>query len=392
MPKSVVSTFILWLYAKLVEFLLIIGNNATDGASAKKYYYFQRLMGQEPSQTALEVALVTKPNYVIIAEEVRAKNMSLRDVVKELADMVEMRAEKGLNYGTVIIPEGLIESIPEFHMLIREIEAAYASSEVEKAHKKAEIANKLTVWSRALLFSLPEYMQSELLFHRCVSVNKVQLSQAETERVLAHFVEQELSFRKKKGTYKGNFSVVCSFIGYQSRGAAPSNFDRTYAYNLGHAAIAMAAEGPSLSGYMATINNLRGGVENWIVSAVPITALLECGGRNCIPHRPQVPTSEVNLNSLSYKYLEENRAEWITADMYENPGPVQYAGPCATTIPMTLQLESFDYLKDIETLQVALDEIREACRPGCDSTVLHVATKNLEALKDIISMVHHSGK
>lgn len=158
----------------------ICGNNATDGASAKKYYYFQRLMGQEPSQTALEVALATKPNYVILAEEVRAKNMSLHDVVKGIADMVEARAHNGMNYGTVIIPEGLLESIPEFRMLIRELDMAFESADGApvsmKNLSKAELSNRLTVWSRALLFSLPEYIQSELMFQRCTSINKVQLT------------------------------------------------------------------------------------------------------------------------------------------------------------------------------------------------------------------------
>lgn len=151
-----------------------VGNNATDGASAKKYYYFQRLMGQEPSQVALEVALASKPNYVILAEEVRAKNMSLHDVIKGIADMVEHRAAKGMNYGTVIIPEGLIESIPEFHMLIRELEEVYEAPPGEtKRPSKEDLSTGLTVWSRALLNALPEYIQIELLFHRCVSVNKV---------------------------------------------------------------------------------------------------------------------------------------------------------------------------------------------------------------------------
>lgn len=186
----------------------IVGNNATDGASAKKYYYFQRLMGQEPSQTALEVALLTKPNYVILAEEVKAKNMSLQDVVKSIADVVEERARHNMNYGTVLIPEGLIESIPEFRMLMQELDEAYAASHHKHAaptftatatadtttdaatgttsstatkRKHAalsakELGEKLTVWSRALLYSLPDYIQSELLFQRCESQNKVRHS------------------------------------------------------------------------------------------------------------------------------------------------------------------------------------------------------------------------
>lgn len=203
-------------------------------------------------------------------------------------------------------------------------------------------------------------------------------------------MEEELSFRRRRGTYNGTFSVVCSFIGYQSRGAAPSNFDRAYAYNLGHAAVALIEEGPTSSGYLATINNLRAGVDMWQVSAVPITALLETGGHRSLRARAEVPISEVNLNSPAYQQLEANRYVWATTDMYENPGPIQYIGPCAESISQTLHLESFEYLKDIEALQLALDDIREACRPGCEATVLHVATKNLVALKDIIRLVHSS--
>ena len=158
-------------------FMFILGNNATDGASAKKYYYFQRLMGQEPSQTALEVALLTKPNYVLLSEEVKANNMSLNDVVRSIADVVEARAAVGKNYGTVLIPEGLIESIPEFKMLIEELDEAYASG-TESAPRRltaAELHSHLTVWSRALLNSLPDYIQSALMFQRCTSINKVQI-------------------------------------------------------------------------------------------------------------------------------------------------------------------------------------------------------------------------
>jgi pyrophosphate--fructose-6-phosphate 1-phosphotransferase len=236
----------------------------------------------------------------------------------------------------------------------------------------------------------------------------VHLSQTETERLLAFFVEQELAFRKKHGTYKGSFSVISSFIGYQSRSAAPTNFDRTYAYNLGHAAVALIASDVDISGYIATIINLRCPVSEWTVSAVPITALLQKGLRrngqsstiqfveSSTPHTKRakhshhdvaVPKSEVKLTSPAYLELANHRSEWAAIDHYENPGPIQYTGACADSIPRTLALEPFDYLRDIETLQSALDEIREACRPGCKATVLHVATKNLEALMDIINIV-----
>ena len=167
----------------------IIGNNATDGASAKKYYYFMRLMGAKPSHSTLEVALLTKPNFVILAEEVKEKNMTLADIVKAIADMVEARAKTGKNYGTVLIPEGIIESIPELKLLIDEIDTAF--KEAGRSLPAAEVPSKLTLWSRALLESLPDFMQVSLLLSRG-SDNKLNLNQTETERLLAHFVDIEL--------------------------------------------------------------------------------------------------------------------------------------------------------------------------------------------------------
>lgn len=240
----------------------IVGNNQTDGASAKKYYYFQRLMGQEPSHLALEVALSTKPNFTLIAEEIEHNNVTLADIVKSIADMVEERALHGKNYGSVVIPEGLIESIPEIKLLLQELDAAYASTSAAATSNGGEVGeltaellrDELTVWSKALLDSLPEYMQAQLLWQR-THANRIDISQAETERLLAHFVALELEHRKRKGTYKGTFSVVCSFIGYQARGAMPTNFDVNYAYNLGAVTSVLIAN--DMSGYMATLHNLK---------------------------------------------------------------------------------------------------------------------------------------
>lgn len=236
----------------------IVGNNQTDGASAKKYYYFQRLMGSEPSHLALEVALATKPNFTLIAEEIEQNNVTLADIVKSIADMVEARAKQGKNYGSVVIPEGLIESIPEIKLLLQELDAAYASTSCATGTATVVTAemlrDELTLWSKALLDSLPEYMQVQLLWQR-THANRIDISQAETERLLAHFVALELDHRKRKGTYDGTFSVVCSFIGYQARGAMPSNFDVNYAYNLGAVTTVLVAN--DLSGYMATLHNLK---------------------------------------------------------------------------------------------------------------------------------------
>jgi diphosphate--fructose-6-phosphate 1-phosphotransferase len=240
------------------------------------------------------------------------------------------------------------------------------------------------MWSLALLESLPEYIQVQLMLQR-TDAHQVHLSQAETERLLAHFVEVELAYRKKKGTYRGTFSVVSSFIGYQARGAAPSNFDVLYGYNLGHVAAILAAN--RLTGYLATISNLKEGVNQWRPGGVPISALMTTtSGKG----KPTVPHAKIDLQSVSYRQFAESKHEWAVQDLYENPGPVQFHGPTADAITQTLQLESFDYLSRIQSLYAALQEITAQCRPGCSSTVLQIATKDLSALTDILHLVREA--
>jgi diphosphate--fructose-6-phosphate 1-phosphotransferase len=360
----------------------IVGNNQTDGASAKKYYYFQRLMGQEPSHLALEVALATKPNYTLIAEEIEKNNDSLADIVKSIADMVEERANQGKNYGSVVIPEGLIESIPEIKVLLQELDAAYASAAAASGTLTGEkLREELTMWSKALLDSLPEYMQAQLLWQR-THANRIDISQAETERLLAHFVDLELSHRKRIGTYKGNFSVVCSFIGYQARGAMPSNFDVNYAYNLGAVTTVLIAN--DFSGYMATMHNLKAPVDQWQAGGVPITALMMTTGGGT---RPVVPNSKIELQSASYQSFANRKSTWAVDDCYENPGPLQFFGPTSHRSTETLHLESFEYLQDVRGLYTALQNITEQCRPGCSSTVLRAATSSLGALTNVLHLV-----
>jgi len=374
----------------------VVGNNATDGASAKKYYYFQRLMGSEPSHAALEVALLTKPNYVILAEEVKAKNFNLQDIVKSIADVVEARAKVGKNYGTVLVPEGLVDSIPELKLLMTELDSIFAQGKKEdKAYELYKvdadyINSKLTVWSRALLDSLPDFMRAEMIGQRG-SDTSLPLSQAETERLLAHFVDIELGYRKKLGTYKGSFSVVCSFIGYQARGALPSNFDVTYAYNLGYAAARVVASSVG-TGYLVCINNLKKDVSQWQVSAVPCTALMTCQasppGKGKVVE-PVVAKATVDIHGPAYAALTKLKEVDADKDCYENPGPLQFLGSETFTdcVPLTLSLESNEYFDQIKSLKAALAKIEEACRPGCPATLLKIATHNLHSLTGTIELV-----
>jgi len=359
----------------------IAGNNATDGASAKKYYYFMRLMGQEPSHLALEVALSTKPNYTVLAEEVEAQHLTLADIVRSIADMVQARAAKGKNYGTVIVPEGIIDSIPELKLLITELDVIFDGS---SSVNLESIRSQLTHWSRALLDSLPDFMQAELLLSRGTD-KKLRHSQVETERLIAHFVDIELGYRKKSGLYKGAFSVVCSFIGYQARGSIPSNFDVNYAYNLGFAAVALIQA--NLTGYLATITNLKAPVGQWAAAGVPLSALLSCksNGRESV----SISKARINLNGPAYQTFLASSSLCAVNDRYENPGPIQFFGPSSLTdsVPNTLLLEEGDYLANILSVEQSLALIGDACRPGCDASMLRIALRNLEAVTQTIDLV-----
>ena len=270
----------------------IVGNNATDGASAKKYYYFIRLMGQEYSHVCLEVALLTKPNYAILLEEVESKSMSLIEIVRSIADVIDARANAGKNYGTVLIPDGLIDAIPELKFLINELDSLYTTlgAATIASMPIAQMKSTLTHWSRTILERLPEFMQVALLLGRG-SDGKINVSQIETEKLLAHFVEIELGYRKKRGEYKGAFSAVCSFVGYQARGSLPSNFDINYAYNLGFAAAVLLGSG-DCTGYLACVSNLKEPVEQWEAGGVPLCALLECKTPGA---EAQIPRARVDL-------------------------------------------------------------------------------------------------
>ena len=215
-----------------------------------------------------------------------------------------------------------------------------------------------------------------------------------------------LGYRKKRGTYKGTFAVVCSYIGYQARGALPTNFDVTYAYNLGFTAVALIASG--FSGYIAVINKLKKPVEEWIISGVPISALLTVPTHDpalitsaVSPPKPIIKKAKVDLNGPAYLELCNilnascgSASSDVKIDSYSNPGPVQYFGPTELTdsVPITLSLETYDYLTDIQSLHHALSMIEQACRPGCPSTVLQIATKSLNNISDIIQIINQSVK
>ncbi|KAG5178774.1 pyrophosphate--fructose 6-phosphate 1-phosphotransferase subunit beta [Tribonema minus] len=362
----------------------LAGNTAIDGASARKYWYFMRLMGQGPSHIALEVALQTHPNVVLLAEEVAAKRLSLQDIVHEIADAVQQRAATDRNFGTVLIPEGLIKAIPEIGALLTEIDTVYAESG-EAVLTLAQVQERLTRWGSALLQSLPLFIQQQVCLER-QSNNRAQLSQIETEKMLVYFVDEELRRRKAAGVFKGKFSAVCSYLGYQARSAMPSNFDCDYAFSLGGLAASLVHSGAT--GYLATLTGLKGDASTWQAGGVPFTSMLVDDNMELsLPTgqaRPRIPPTQVDLNGAALRELRAKLKECQLMDKYRNPGPVQFAGDTAESRLMSVELEGCDYLAQLAELRAALARVEEACRPGCSATLIKISTKTLQNLRDIM--------
>lgn len=362
----------------------LVGNTAIDGSSARKYYYFLKMMdgsstgGKIPSShVALEVALLTKPNLLLLTEEVDEKRMSLRDMVAHIATMVEQRAAAGKNFGTIIVAEGLLEAIPEFRNLITELEAIKMPCPVE------QVLPQLTSWSRALFETLPDFIQKEMLLER-QSNAMLQLGQLETERLMAELVEEELKLRQKKGTFKGSFSPVCQFMGYQARCSMPSDFDSDYAYALGGTAALLASSGNS--GYMAVVGNLSKPAEQWSCGGVPYTAMMEVppmlvGDTSC--PKPVMSPAPVDLKGNAFLKWCKMRLNCAKEELYENPGPIQFSGETATSVCTTVATR-FSYLEELSQLSENLNAVSAKCRPGCDPRKVHVANQSLATLNLIL--------
>ncbi len=295
----------------------LIGNIQRDANSAKKYWHFIRLMGRSASHIALECALQTQPNICIISEEVEHKQMTLQQIVDDIARVVAARAEKGLNFGTVLVPEGLIEFIPAMRVLIQELNDLLADN-------KALDLNGLTPASRQLYESLPQAIAKQLTMDRDPHGN-VQVSLIETEKLLIEMVARRLAEMKEAGQYKGKFATQHHFFGYEGRCAVPSNFDADYCYSLGQTAATLIAAGKT--GYMAIVRNLTRPATEWIAGGVPITMMMNMERRNG-KLKPVIQKALVDLQGKPYQYFVSHREQWaLSDDTYIFPGPIQYYGP-----------------------------------------------------------------
>lgn len=322
----------------------LVGNIERDANSAKKYWHFIKLMGRSATHVGLEVALQTQPNITLISEEVEAKKQSLKSIVDYITDVVVKRSNAGKNFGVALIPEGLIEFIPEMKTMISNLNDILAVLEKDSAFVNASnedkyktIEQKLDSTNASVFNSLPDLIKAQLLMDRDPHGN-VQVSKIETEKLLIEMVKTNLKKLKAEGKYNGKFSEQAHFFGYEGRCAAPSNFDADYCYSLGYNAFALILGG--FTGYLSCIKNLTEPANKWMAGGVPLTMMMNMEKRHG-KMKPVIQKALVELDGPVFKEFDANREKWALNDCYVYPGAIQYFGPsevCDVTT-ITLQLE-----------------------------------------------------
>ena len=322
----------------------IIGNIQRDANSAKKYWHFVKVMGRSASHVALECALKTQPNICLVSEEVAERKMSLSQIADYIADSVAGRAAKGMNFGVAIIPEGVVEFVPEFSVLIQEINELLAGSKADEfnalltwADKNAFIEKGLTEESLEVFNLLPPSIQQQLFLERDPHGN-VQVSLIESEKLFSALVKDKLDERKAAGTYNGKFNALHHFLGYEGRCAFPSNFDADYCYSLGYNAFMLIQYG--YNGYLSKISNLSQPANEWVAGGMPITKMMNIERRHG-EDKPVIRKALVELEGAPFKYFEAHRDEWAADTYFVYPGAIQYYGPAEvcdiTTVTLALE-------------------------------------------------------
>jgi pyrophosphate--fructose-6-phosphate 1-phosphotransferase len=320
----------------------LIGNIQRDANSAKKYWHFIKLMGRSASHIALECALRTHPNITLISEEVAEKKKTLKEIIHEIATIVKKRAEAGKEFGVVLVPEGLIEFVPEMKLLITELNDLLAANAAHFDSLQEEgrlhfVNSNMDAESAHVFFSLPFDIQKQLLSDRDPHGN-VQVSRIETERLLIEMVADLLNDWKLEGHYKSKFTTVNHFFGYEGRCAAPSNFDADYCYSLGYAASSLIAAGAT--GYLSSVRNLTKPASQWVAGGIPLTMMMNLERRHG-KSKPVIKKALVELDGKPFFEYASHRDKWALEDDYQYPGPIQYFGPsefCDVTTA-TIQIE-----------------------------------------------------
>ena len=322
----------------------LIGNIERDCNSAKKYWHFIKVMGRSASHVALECALECQPNICLISEEVKAKKQSLSEIADYIADAVEKRAANGNNFGVVVIPEGVVEFVPEFSALISEINELLAGSKADAfnaleswAEKYAFIEKGLSKEAMEVFAILPQAIQQQLFLERDPHGN-VQVSLIESEKLFAALVGDKLKARKAAGTYTGKYATQTHFFGYEGRCAFPSNFDADYCYSLGYNAFMLIQYG--YNGYLSKVSNLSRPAEEWVAGGMPITKMMNIERRHG-EDKPVIKKALVELDGAPFKYFEAHRKEWAANTCFVYPGAIQYYGPTEvcdiTTVTLALE-------------------------------------------------------
>lgn len=339
----------------------LIGNVERDALSAKKYWHFIKLMGRDASNITLECALQTHPNVALVSEEVEAKNMTLNDVVSSISDTIANRSKNGKNYGVVLIPEGLVQFIPEMKKLTKGIDKVVETiiNDIDKndvtkhifsnnnnEQKVKFVHAKLDETDQKVFSTLPQYIQEQLVLGKRDAHGNFSLSQLDTQKLLMDMVSDKIKQQNKEIKAKGGkeikFAPLDHFFGYEGRCSAPSMFDLNYCYALGYNAAAILNSGKS--GYMSSVSNLADAPENWTAGGTPITSMLNMEERKG-KQKPVIKKSVVDLNSPVLKELQQQREKWAAAgpgekDCYDYPGSIQYWGPVSNQITKTLEIES----------------------------------------------------
>ncbi len=318
----------------------VIGNIQRDCNSAKKYWHFIKLMGRSASHIALECALQTQPNVCIISEEIEAKNLTLQDVVNQLADVVAARAAEGNNFGTVLIPEGLIEFIPAVGRLIAELNDLLAKEEkvfaaLDREAQRQWVIEHLSADNAKTYEALPEGVARQLTLDRDPHGN-VQVSLIETEKLLSEMVGKRLEQMRAEGKYNGKFSALHHFFGYEGRCADPSNFDADYCYALGFNAACLINAG--VTGYMSSVRNLVKPAVQWIAGGIPITMMMNMERRHG-EMKPVIQKALVKLDGAPFRKFAAHRRDWALNTRYVYPGPIQYFGPAEVCDQPSLTLQ-----------------------------------------------------
>ena len=328
----------------------LIGNIQRDANSAKKYWHFIKIMGRSASHVALEAALQTQPNITLISEEIEAKKMSLASIIDYMTDIIVKRANKGKNFGIAVIPEGLIEFIPEMGSMISNLNDIMATLETDPSFVNATtirekfdiVENRLDSANAAVYSSLPALIKEQLLADRDPHGN-VQVSKIETEKLLIEMISTRLDELKSQGDFIGKFSAQSHFFGYEGRCAFPSNFDADYCYSLGYNAFALINFG--LTGYLSSVRNLTEPASQWIAGGIPLTMMMNMEKRHG-EMKPVIQKALVKLDGPVFKRLADNREDWALNDRYLFPGAIQYFGPASVCdiTTRTLQLERANVL------------------------------------------------